>query len=162
MQSRVEVGTQVTLSPVFRRVNIRAEMVAAKGCGKLPWSGWLRWLVQCRCNAQLPPPSPGRTDVSKCHHHQPLLPNSRETTFPTKFFARGTLLPSFTSFEEHRWKNWTIFWNFETHFGESLNFDSEGKIFSPMQFWIFPNILLPSARNILRAMITDSQSWELR
>lgn len=59
MQSRVEVGTQVTLSPVFRRVNIRAEMVAAKGCGKLPWSGWLRWLVQCRCNAQLPPPSPG-------------------------------------------------------------------------------------------------------
>lgn len=78
-------------SPSFRHVNIRAEMVAAKGCGKLPWSGGGYDGGAVQVYAQLPlPPSLGRTDVSKWPTtHQPPLSNSRENdVFPTKFFPR--------------------------------------------------------------------------
>ena len=101
MQSRVEVGMKVTLSPV----NIGAEMVAAKGCGKLPWSGWLRCLVQCRCTRavtlSLLPFLP-RTDVSKCHHHQqPLLSNSRENDVSNEIFrARDASTSSHSALRE--------------------------------------------------------------
>ena len=89
MQSRVEVGMKVTLSPV----NIGAEMVAAKGCGKLPWSGWLRCLVQCRC---MPPSLPSSLEPmfqSATTTNNPFFQTLVKTTFPTKFFARGPLLP---------------------------------------------------------------------
>lgn len=90
MQSRVEVGMKVTLSPV----NIGAEMVAAKGCGKLPWSGWLRCLVQCRCTRAVIPSFPSSNRCFKVPP-PPTTPSFKlsKTTFPTKFFARGTLLP---------------------------------------------------------------------
>ena len=97
MQSRVEVGMKVTLSPV----NIGAEMVAAKGCGKLPWSGWLRCLVQCRC---MPPSLPSSLEPmfqSATTTNNPFFQTLVKTTFPTKFFARGTLLlPSTLPFEK--------------------------------------------------------------
>lgn len=92
MQSRVEVGMKVTLSPV----NIGAEMVAAKGCGKLPWSGWLRCLVQCRCTRAVTPSLPSSLEPmfqSATTTNNPFFQTLVKTTFPTKFFARGTLLP---------------------------------------------------------------------
>lgn len=161
MQSRVEVGMKVTLSPV----NIGAEMVAAKGCGKLPWSGWLRCLVQCRCTRAVIPSFPPSNRCFKV----PLPPTtpsfklSWKRRFQRNFSRAGRcyFLPLCPSRRSTRWKNWRIFWNFETHFGESLNFDfPREKSFLLCNFEF--SRIFSCEKYLLWAMITDSRSWELR
>lgn len=159
MQSRVEVGMKVTLPPRSAALISGRKWWPPKAVENFRGAEVVTMVVQCRCTRScfFPPLWVEPMFQSGPPPTNPLFQTLVKTTFSQRNFSRASTFASSSSFEEHRWKNWTIFWNFEIHFGESLNFDSEGKIFSPMQFWIFTNILLPRARNTLWAMITDSQ-----
>ena len=119
------------------------------------------------CSAGVCPP-PSLPPSNRCFKvpPPPTTPSfklSWKRRFQRNFSRAGRfyLLPLCPSRRSTRWKNWRIFWNFETHFGESLNFDfPREKSFLLCNFEF--SRIFSCEKYLLWAMITDSRSWELR
>lgn len=162
MQSRVEVGMKVTLSPI--PLSCSAALISGrkwwppKAWWKTSVGAWW-WWWWCSAGGVTrsypPPPPPSSPPSSFSSSVEPTFQSGAPVRPPSSLskrrfernFSRAS--PSFFPLPPRWTKNRTIFWNFGTHFGEvpRLLRLGRGKIFSPMRVWIFTSI--SPARNIL-------------
>lgn len=114
MQSRVEVGIKVTLPPRSATLISGRKWWPPKAVENFRGAEVVTMVVQCRCTRSclFPPLWVEPMFQSGPPPTNPLFQTLVKTTFSQRNFSRASTFASSSSFEEHRWKNWTIFWNF--------------------------------------------------